>query len=340
MKVAVAILNYNGKSFLEKFLPSVCMYSKEASIYVIDNCSTDASVEFLKSAYPSVNLIQNESNGGFAEGYNEGLKHIEAEYYVLLNSDIEVTENWIKPCIDLLDSDKTIAALQPKILAEHEKDQFEHAGAAGGFLDKNFFPFCRGRIFSNVEKDIGQYNNNIEIFWATGACMFIRSKAYHEMNGLDSDFFAHMEEIDLCWRLKRSNKKIYYCGQSTVYHVGGGTLNYDSPRKTFLNFRNSLFMIFKNYEGLLFLKLAWRLILDGLAASIFLSKFQFKHFWSVYRAHMALYSNIGTLRRKRKELKASSTTFNNVGIYQKNITFKKFLSGVRNYSELSQDDFI
>jgi GT2 family glycosyltransferase len=339
MNVAVVILNYNGKNFLEKFLPSVCEHSKEAGIYIVDNCSTDDSVGFLKQNYPQLALIENSSNGGFAQGYNEGLQKIEADYYVLLNSDVEVTENWIKPCIELLESDPTIAALQPKIIAHHDKTKFEHAGAAGGFLDKNFFPFCRGRIFSEVETDEGQYDDKKEVFWATGACLFVRANLYHELGGLDADFFAHMEEIDFCWRLKRNGYKIYYTGESKVYHVGGGTLNYDNPRKTFLNFRNSLFMIFKNYEGMLFPKIFWRMVLDGFGASIFLFKFQFKHFFAVFRSHMAFYGNLGALRRKRKEIKQKSSDFNDTGIYRKNITFKKFLGGINKFSDLSKDDF-
>jgi GT2 family glycosyltransferase len=258
---------------------------------------------------------------------------------VLLNSDLEVSANWISPCLQLLESDESIAALQPKILAQKEKTKFEHAGAAGGYLDKNFYPFCRGRIFSEVETDEGQYNDNQEVFWATGACLFVRAELYHEMGGLDEDFFAHMEEIDLCWRLKKRGYKVYYCGESTVYHVGGGTLSYMNPQKTFLNFRNSLFMIYKNYEGSLFFKLFWRLILDGFAASIFLIKFQFSHFWAVMKAHFAMYTNIKTLQKKRKELKSFTQTSNMKGLYLKNITFKKFLSGLKKFSELESKDF-
>lgn len=339
MKVAVVILNYNGKSFLEKFLPSVLTHSGDAAIYVADNASTDDSVTFLKSNFPTVQLIVNAENGGFAKGYNDALKHVDADYYVLLNSDIEVTPNWIQPCINLLDSDSEIVAVQPKILAWHDRTKFEHAGAAGGFLDKNFYPFCQGRLFENTETDQGQYDQNKEIFWATGACMFIRSKAYHQAGGLDSAFFAHMEEIDLCWRLKSVGHKIYYCSASTIYHVGGGTLSYMNPRKTYLNFRNSLYMIAKNYDGILFFKMFNRLCLDGIAANLFLLKFQFSHFWAVFRAHMSFYGHLSVLLKQRKELKQRRTSFNRTGFYTKNIVFKKFLGGVKTFRDLKESDF-
>ncbi|MBD3637450.1 MAG: glycosyltransferase family 2 protein [Crocinitomicaceae bacterium] len=338
MEVAVVILNYNGKSYLEAFLPNVIKYSDDAEIWVVDNASTDDSVSFLKETHPDVNLLINDENGGFAKGYNDGLKQIQADYYILLNSDAEVTPNWIKPCIDLLESDEKIAALQPKVLNQKDRTKFEHAGAAGGFLDTNYFPFCRGRIFEVVEEDKGQYDDNMEIFWATGASLFIRSDLFHQFGGFDEDFFAHMEEIDLCWRLKKCGYKIYYCGESTVYHVGGGTLNYMHPKKTYLNFRNSLYTIFKNHEGSLF-KLFIRMTIDGVAAVMFIGKFQFKHFSAVWTAHVAVYKNWGSLRRKRKIIKKQSTHFNASGLYKKNITLKKFLGGLRSFKELKAKDF-
>ena len=340
MKVAVVILNYNGRHFLEKFLPSVVKYSGDAAIYVADNCSTDDSVEFVKNNYPYVALIQNKENGGFAKGYNDALAHVEEDIYVLLNSDIEVTENWIQPCVDLLTSDNEIVAVQPKILAYDRREQFEHAGAAGGFLDKDFFPFCQGRIFDSIEEDKGQYSQSREVFWATGACLFIRKEAYRNAGGLDEDFFAHMEEIDLCWRLKTRGKRIYYCSEAHVFHVGGGTLNYNNPRKTYLNFRNSLYMIHKNYGKPWFFKMWWRMVLDGLAAMVFLVKFEFKNFWAVFRAHMAYYGHLGSLTKKRKENKKHRTTFNATGLYKGNVVFKKFLSGVKTFAELDEKKFI
>jgi GT2 family glycosyltransferase len=339
MSIAVAILNYNGKQYLEEFLPSVIEHSKSAQIWVIDNCSTDDSVAFIKSNHPSIQIIINESNGGFAKGYNDGLKHIKADYYVLLNSDVLVTENWITPCIEVLEQDNQIAAVQPKVLSYKNRNSFEHAGAAGGFLDRNYYPFCRGRIFEIIEEDKGQYDDVKEIFWATGACLFIRSDKYHEFGGFDEDFFAHMEEIDLCWRLKRQNLKIFYCGLSHVYHVGGGTLSYMSPRKTYLNFRNSLFMIFKNHNGPVITKIFHRLLYDTLGGVLFISKFQFRHFWAILRAHIALYINFKTLYRKRNSLKENAQNYNQAGLYNKNITIKKFINGVKKYSELDSSDF-
>lgn len=338
MKVAVVILNFNGKSFLERFLPGVINCSGDAVIFVADNASTDDSVSFVKNSFPSVQLILNAENGGFAKGYNDALKKVDSEYYVLLNSDIEVSPGWIKPCIELLESDAAIVAVQPKILSWHSKDKFEHAGAAGGFLDKNFYPFCQGRIFDQIEADKGQYNQNREIFWATGACLFIRAKHYHEAGGLDEQFFAHMEEIDLCWRLKAKGLKIYYCAASHVFHVGGGTLNYMNPQKTYLNFRNSLFMIAKNYEGVLFTKILKRLFLDGIAAGLFLIKLQFRHFWAVFRSHMSFYAKISHLLKQRKALK-DHRNMNDTGLYRKNIVFKKFLGGVKTFGDLNPVDF-
>ena len=339
MEVAVVILNYNGQAYLEQFLPSVIAHSEMARIWVVDNCSTDDSVAFVKDNYPSIKLLVNQQNGGFAQGYNEGLEQIEADYYVLLNSDVEVTKNWLEPCIDLLEKNENIAAVQPKILAQKRKDYFEHAGAAGGFIDSNYYPFCRGRIFDLVEKDEGQYNESTEIFWATGACMVVRAKLYHKNGGLDADFFAHMEEIDFCWRLKKQGHQIFYCGDAHVFHVGGGTLDYQNPRKTHLNFRNSLYMIYKNHDGILFFKLFYRLCLDGIAAAVFLFKFQFAHFWAVFKAHLVFYITIPKLHKKRSLIKKNSTTFNSAGLYKKNIIFKKFISGLKKFSELKSTDF-
>lgn len=339
-KTAVVILNYNGKAYLEKFLPSVISHSPEATIYVADNCSTDDSVTYLQENFKSVELIINKENGGFAKGYNDALKHVTADYYVLLNSDIEVTPNWIQPCIDLLESDPSIAAVQPKVLAYNSKDRFEHAGAAGGFLDKDFYPFCQGRIFDQTELDENQYNENREVFWATGACLFIRAEKYHEVGGLDEDFFAHMEEIDLCWRLKSRGNRIFYCAQSTIYHVGGGTLSYENPKKTYLNFRNSLFMLTKNYEGILLFKIMKRLLLDGLAAALFIFKFQFRHFAAVFNAHIAYYGKLRTFLKKRKLEKKVGRVKLTTGLYKKSIVFGSFLFGKKSFQDLNESDFL
>ncbi|MCH2234330.1 MAG: glycosyltransferase family 2 protein [Crocinitomicaceae bacterium] len=339
MDVAVVILNYNGRNYLEQFLPSVVANSGNARVIVADNCSTDDSVDFLKTNYPDLELIINSENGGFAKGYNEALKKVDAEYYVLLNSDIEVTPNWIDPCIAILESDPTIAACHPKVKAYHKQTHFEHAGATGGFLDQDYFPFCRGRIFEFAEEDEGQYDETREVFWATGACMFIRSKVFHELGGLDEAFFAHMEEIDLCWRIKKRGMKIFYVHGSEVFHVGGGTLSYDSPRKTYLNFRNSIFMIIKNHEGLLFFKLFKRLAIDGIAAWKFLLTGQAGSYIAVFKAHMAMYSNLARLLKQRKEIKKTSGVYNKTGTYSRSIVLDKFLRGRKKFSELDSSYF-
>jgi GT2 family glycosyltransferase len=299
--LAIVILNWNGKSWLEKFLPSVISHSQNAEVYVIDNFSTDDSVNFLQTKFPTVKIIINDKNYGFTGGYNEGLKSIDAEFYCLLNSDVEVTENWIEPVLNLFKTDNQIAAIQPKILSFINKNYFEFAGAGGGLIDNLGYPYCRGRVFDDVEKDKGQYDDETEIFWASGCCLFIRSQDFWEQNGFDARFFAHQEEIDLCWRLKNSGKKIYYTGKSKVYHVGGGTLNKQSPQKTFLNIRNNLSMMLKNLP---FPNLVWvlilRMILDGAAAFYFAYKNGLSHLWAVLRGHFGFYSHIpGTLKLRQ-----------------------------------------
>jgi len=244
--VAVVILNYNGRDFLEKFLPNVIQNSTPSEIIVADNASTDDSVHYLKSHFPKIRTIEIPENLGYAGGYNYALKQVDAGFYVLLNSDVETTPNWIEPVIRLMQEKENVVACQPKIRSFHNKGSFEYAGAAGGFMDHLGYPFCRGRIFSNLEKDNGQYDDNIPVFWATGACLFVKAEAFHELGGLDEKFFAHMEEIDFCWRAKNAGKEIYYCGESTVYHVGGGTLKAESPFKTYLNFRNNWLLLHKN----------------------------------------------------------------------------------------------
>lgn len=246
-KVAVVILNWNGEQMLAKYLPGVVEYSREeAEVWVADNASSDGSMMLLETRFPEVKTITLEQNFGFAEGYNRALRQIEAEYYVLLNSDVEVTPHWLTPLVQFMDADRRVAACQPKILSVADKSAFEYAGACGGFIDRYGYPFCRGRIFNVVEKDNGQYDDAQSILWATGACLVIRSKDYWEAEGLDGRFFAHNEEIDLCWRLRLRGRKLYCIPKSKVYHVGGGTLPKGNPRKTFLNFRNNLTMLYKN----------------------------------------------------------------------------------------------
>ncbi|MBF8455817.1 glycosyltransferase family 2 protein [Kaistella sp. G5-32] len=302
MNLAIVILNWNGKSWLEKFLPNVISNSVNTNIFVIDNASTDDSVSFLKENFPSVKIVQNEKNYGFAGGYNEGLKEIDSEIYCLLNSDVEVTDNWISPVINLFQSDSTIAAIQPKILDYNRRNYFEFAGAAGGFIDNLGFPYCRGRIFENIETDKGQYDDETEIFWASGCCFFIRSEDFWAQNGFDERFFAHQEEIDLCWRLKNSGKKIFYTGKSTIYHVGGGTLNKQNPQKTFLNFKNNLSMLLKNLPlATLFWLIPFRMVLDGFAGIYLGLTNSFAHFWAVIRAHGSWYGQFaGTLKLRGK----------------------------------------
>ncbi|MCT4582076.1 MAG: glycosyltransferase family 2 protein [Flavobacteriales bacterium] len=333
MKIIVAILNYNGKQWLEKFLPTVVSKSKEAEIVVIDNASTDDSITFLKQFFPKIQLVINKENHGFAGGYNEGLKSLEADYFILLNSDVEVTDNWIMPVIDALEQDQDIAAAQPKVLAYNNKSHFEHAGAAGGMMDQYGYPFCRGRIFNYTEQDQGQFDAPTEIFWATGACLFIRANVFKEQGGFDANYFAHMEEIDLCWRIKNSGKKILYLPNSTVYHVGGGTLDYMSPFKTYLNFRNSLYTLHKNYDGFLPLVIFIRLVLDGIAGIKFLFGGEFKNIWSIIKSHFHYYKHIPQLNKQRRALPQKKYS-QLVGVYNKSIVWQFFALKKQNYSDL------
>lgn len=299
-KIAIVILNWNGVKLLEQFLPSVVENSPEATVYVADNASTDTSVAFIKNNFPTVSVIVNRANFGFAGGYNEALQSVSEPLYVLVNSDIEVTPNWLQPIITLFDNEPDTAIVQPKILDYKRKNYFEYAGAAGGYLDKYGFPFCRGRIFETIEDDKGQYNDIQDIFWASGACLFIRKSVFDELNGFDADFFAHQEEIDLCWRAFNKGYAVKYCGFSTVYHVGGATLNTGSPQKTFLNFRNSLWMMVKNLpKKQLFPILFLRLCLDGIAGIRFFFQGKPKHTWAIVRAHFAFYRLISRFLQKR-----------------------------------------
>lgn len=300
MKLAVVILNWNGAQLLEQFLPKIIAYSAGADLYVADNASTDASISLLKNQFPAVKIIQNSANFGFAQGYNEALKSVDADIYALVNSDVEVTENWLAPIMESFKKEPITAIIQPKILDYKNKEKFEYAGAAGGFIDKYGYPFCRGRIFENLEQDLGQYNNSIEIFWASGACFFIRSEVFHALNGFDSDFFAHQEEIDLCWRAFNKRYVAKFIPNSVVYHVGGATLNQGSPLKTFLNFRNSLFMLTKNLpKNKLLPILLNRMVLDGFAGFYFLLQGKPKHFFAILKAHFYFYSKFSTFYKKR-----------------------------------------
>lgn len=302
--VAVVILNYNGEKLLPQFLPSVIQHSPEAKIFVADNGSDDRSVPLLQKEFPQVGVIALGANYGFCGGYNKALSGIAADYFVLLNSDVEVTGGWLRPLKALLDENPQIASVQPKILSYRRKGLFEYAGAGGGFLDALGYPFCRGRVFDHVEEDLGQYDDERAVFWASGACMMIRSEKFREHGGFDEDFFAHMEEIDLCWKLNRSQNLVYYSGKSRVYHLGAGTLGYQHPRKTYLNFRNGLMLIFKHMDtGELFYKLPARMALDWLAALFFVFKGQFRNAWSVLRAHIGFLGQMRRLKGKRRKIR-------------------------------------
>ena len=322
MKIAVVILNWNGVKLLEEFLPYIVNYSPEADIYVADNASTDDSVAFVKTNFPSVQIIQNKSNLGFAEGYNEALKSVDAEIFALVNSDIEVTENWLKPILQTFENEPKTAIIQPKILDYKNKEYFEYAGAAGGFTDKYGYMFCRGRIFDTLEKDYGQYDDNYEIFWASGACFFIRSSVYRQLKGFDADFFAHQEEIDLCWRAFNKGLVIKYNSQSVIFHLGGATLQQGNPKKTFLNFRNSLLMMLKNLpKNQLFHVLFIRLILDGIAGIHFLFQGKFKHLLAIIKAHFAFYYLLPSSYKKREPFQAE------IYYKTKSIIFQYYIKG-------------
>tara|TARA_R110000868_G_scaffold88505_1_gene246727 strand:- start:688 stop:1677 length:990 start_codon:yes stop_codon:yes gene_type:complete len=300
MKIAVVILNWNGKKLLEQFLPSIVENSKEATIYVADNASTDDSVAFVKSSFPSIIIIENDVNGGYAKGYNDAVKNLKEDILCLLNNDVEVSKNWLSPIIDIFNNEQNTAIVQPKLLDFNRKDYFEYAGAAGGFIDKFGYPYCRGRIFNTIEKDSGQYNDVADIFWASGACLFIRNQIFKKLNGLDESFFAHMEEIDLCWRAKNLGYKIKYAGSSEIYHVGGATLSNTNPKKTYLNFRNSLYTLTKNAKGNLFILILTRLILDGIAGVKFLFEFKFQHIAAIIHAHYSFYKHFHVLLKQRQ----------------------------------------
>lgn len=336
-KTAIVILNWNGAKMFHIFLPSVIQHStsENTEIIVADNGSTDSSVVFLKQNFPSVKIIELKENFGFAEGYNRALQQVDADYFVLLNSDVKVTPNWIESCIHLFESDKKLAAIQPKILSFNDPELFEYAGAAGGFIDKFGYPFCRGRLLNRVETDEGQYNQPSNIFWASGACMFVRSSAFQTAGGFDGDFWAHMEEIDLCWRMKSLGYKIQYQPDGVVYHLGGGTLSYESPKKVYLNFRNNLFMLFKNLPKHQFKRIFLaRMVLDGVAAVKFILGFNFREFWAVAKAHASFYRNLTKLIEKRKQIQHQIIVKEHNEVYSKSIMWKFFIQKKRRFSEL------
>lgn len=331
MKTAIVILNWNGKKLLEQFLPSVVNFSsQEAEVYVADNASTDDSIEFIKQNYPTVKIVKNSINGGYAKGYNDALQHIDADIYCLVNSDIEVTKNWLTPILTTFKTALNTAIIQPKILDFKDKSKFEYAGAGGGFVDLYGYPYCRGRIFNHLETDNGQFNDTVDTFWASGACLFIRSEVYHKLNGFDEDYFAHQEEIDLCWRAQNEGFNIKYVGDSTVYHVGGATLEAINPKKTYLNFRNSLLNVVKNVPQKWFLFVIFsRLILDGIAAIKFLTELKPKHTLAILKAHISFYANFFKFLGKRKLLQKKA----NYNLHT-SVIWQYFALGRKKFNEL------
>ncbi|WP_276166638.1 glycosyltransferase family 2 protein [Zobellia alginiliquefaciens] len=330
MRIAIVILNWNGEVLLERYLPSVIQYSDGAEIYVVDNASTDGSVAFIKTNYPNITVVQNSENGGFTTGYNIGLKSVEADVYCLLNSDVEVAEGWLEPIIKAFKENEDAAIIQPKILDLMRKDHFEYAGAGGGFIDQLGYPFCRGRIFQELEEDKGQYDDIIEIFWATGACMFIKSDVFWDLKGFDEDYFAHQEEVDLCWRAKNKGYKILYVGTSHVYHLGGSTLSNMNPKKTFLNFRNSLFSLTKNLPRRKALILVLiRLLSDGVAALRFIFQLKFTHCFAILRAHLSFYRHFGKMYKRREKANFIPKYYK-----VKSIVWQHFVHHVKNFNDL------
>ncbi|MFC2086636.1 glycosyltransferase family 2 protein [Bacteroidota bacterium] len=341
--IAIVILNWNGKNFLSKFLPVLVSNSQYpgTEIYVIDNCSTDSSIDLLKNSYNNIKLIELDKNYGFAGGYNRGLKQINAEFYILLNSDVEVTPNWIEPVLKEFRKNDKIAVCQPKIKSYHNKSHFEYAGAAGGFIDKYGFTFCRGRIFGYVEKDEHQYDQFSKIFWASGACFFIKSKVFFEVGGFDEDFFAHMEEIDMCWRIINKGYSVAFTPDSTVYHVGGGTLPNNTPFKNYLNYRNNLYLLYKNLPDTIFIKtIRRRIIFDLLAIIRFLLLFQFRNAFSVFKAYKDFNSSRFKFYRKRVKNRTSyDLNYGAANLVNLSIVLEYFLKRRKNFSTLRLESF-
>ena len=338
-EVSIVILNWNGKQHLEHFLPVLVSHTThpDAEIVVADNGSVDDSLEFLNKEYPHIRIIELEKNHGFSGGYNRAMEQVDAKYLLLLNSDIEVTEGWLEPMLDLMEKDLTLGACTPRILNFKQRSHFEYAGAAGGFIDRLGYPFCRGRIFDHLEEDLGQYDEATDLFWGSGACLMVRADLYWESGGLDERFFAHMEEIDLCWRLQRMGYRIRFVPSSTVYHVGGATLQRGNPFKTFLNFRNNLLLLYKNLpirgrSKILFA----RMILDGISAFRFLFQGDFKDFRAVFRAHLAFNRMKSSYKGMKIRNKYHENSVIVAGIYPASIVADFFLKGKRKFSDLDQ----
>ena len=335
-RLAVAILNYNGAGLLKQFLPAIIAHSPKADIIVGDNGSTDNSRQLLADEFPSVQVVDLGANHGYAGGYNRLLDRLEHDYVALVNSDIEVTAGWLQPLIDILDKNDQIVAVQPKILDYRNKNRFEYAGAGGGFIDQYGYPFCRGRIFNTLEEDLGQYDDTRPVFWASGACFVVRMAAFNEAGGFDERFFAHMEEIDLCWRWQRSGYKVMYCGRSTVYHVGGGTLAYRNPRKTYLNFRNNWLTLIRNLPlGKLIFRLPARVVMDWISAMYFLLSGQFGSALAVFRSHLYLLAHPSMLRKMRQESRTQATL--EVPPYPGSLVWQYYIKGKKRFTDLIPD---
>jgi GT2 family glycosyltransferase len=335
-RVAIVILNHNGRELLRKFLPSVLQFSPGQEVIVADNGSADGSLALLEQDFPEVRVIPLGQNLGFCQGYNQALAQVEADYYVLLNSDVEVTPGWLEPMLQLLEENPRIGACQPKIRSFHQRQHLEYAGAGGGYLDRWGYPFCRGRLFDTVEEDRGQYDDVCPVFWATGACLLVRARLYRDLGGLDQDFFAHMEEIDFCWRLQNAGYQVYYCGQSHVYHVGGGTLPKNNPRKVYYNFRNGLELLVKNLpDELLGSTLRTRLVLDGVAASRMALTGDVKAMKAVWKAHRYYFSHLSKFRQKRKAAGPTKALSSLQGFYQGSIVWQYFVKKKKRFSELN-----
>lgn len=336
-KTSVVILNWNGAKLLKQFLPTVLMHTQteDCEVVVADNNSSDNSIEVLRQQFPNVKLILLDKNYGFAEGYNKALQQIDSEYVVLLNSDVETSFNWLNPLIEHLEQNRDTAAVQPKILSYTNKTMFEYAGAAGGFIDRYGYPFCRGRVLHKLEEDRGQYDNPIDIFWATGACLCMRRADYMEAGGLDSDFFAHMEEIDLCWRLLARGKKVVCLPQSKVYHVGGASLNSESPRKVHLNFRNNLLMIYKNATQTKLIEvLLIRIVLDTAAAAHFLVQGKWRHAKAVGKAYSDFIKMRPVFKPKRKYNLDKTIQTNMPQLYKGSMLFDFYFRRKKKYSDI------
>lgn len=330
MKIAIVILNWNGKKLLQQFLPSVVEHSDNANVYVADNASTDDSIAYIKETFPLVKIIKNQVNGGYAKGYNDALKGLTEDLFILLNNDVDVTPNWLSPILTVFEKEPKIVAAQPKLLDYKDTSVFEYAGAAGGYLDTLGYPFCRGRIFNELEKDEGQYNDAVSIFWASGACLIVRKEAFWKAGAFDEDLFAHQEEIDLCWRLQSQGGVIQYIPKSVVYHLGGATLATANPKKTFYNFRNTLLVLLKNRAGsrtyvLLFI----RMVLDAAAGLQFLLNGKGSHFAAIIKAHASFYQYFFTFQKKRQKW-SSKTNYSRVS----SIVFSYFLKGKKRFNQL------